>query len=83
MLLDMSQKMLWCVILGKDYGFAAECTYLGSADIEHVTAAGDDAKSHIGVVAHETITQSGTIQIEWNIISFADGGDIFQLRTGI
>ena len=83
MLLDMSQKMLWCVILGKDYGFAAECTYLGSADIEHVTAARDDAKSHIGVVAHETITQSGTIQIEWNIISFADGGDIFQLRTGI
>ena len=55
-LLDVSQKMLWCVILGKDYGFAAECTYLGSADVEHITAAGDDTKSHIGVVTHETIT---------------------------
>ena len=69
--------------MGEDDSLAAEGTYLGAADVEHVGQAGNVSQRDIGALADQTVAQPGTVHEQGHVVGVADGGKRFQLCLGV
>ncbi len=78
LLLDHGHKVGGSAV-GEDDSLAAERTYLGAADVEHIGQAGNVSQRDIGALADQTVAQPGTVHEQGHVVGVADGGKCFQL----
>jgi len=82
LLLD-GEEMLVGLAVGEDNGLAAEGTNLRATDIEHVAMAGEIGQGDVVVVGHETIAQTGPVDIKRYVVTAADLIDVVELAGGV
>ena len=78
LLLHHSHKVLRS-FFRKDHCLTAECSYLGSADVEYICISGDILKCHICFRTYQAISKSCSVQKQRKLVFMAYLGNFLQL----
>ena len=78
LLLD-GEEMLMGILVGEDNGLTAKGTNLRATDIKDVAMASQIGQGNIITLSHQTIAETGTIDIKRYLIMLADLIDIIEL----
>ena len=78
-----AEEMSVGIVMGEDNSLTAECTHLGAADIEHVAELCQFCHRYLTSFGHQSVAQTGTIDIKRDVKALAYAVDIFKLLATV
>ena len=72
------EEMLVCILVGEDHRLTTEGSDLRAADIEDVAVAGEIGQGDVVAFCHQTVTETGTVDIKRYFVTLADLVDVVE-----
>ena len=78
LLLD-GEEMLVRLTVGEHYRLATQGTDLRATNVEHITVASQIGQGDIVALCHQTIAQTGSVNVEGDVVALTDLIDVVEL----
>ena len=83
MLLLDGEEVLVGILVGEDHRLATEGADLRAADVEDIAMAGEIGQGDVVAFCHQTVTETGPVDIKWYFVTLADLIDVVELTGRI